>query len=99
MIAMRYGTVPVVREVGGLADSVKEFDPAKGEGTGFLFKEYSPRALSDAVSRALEFYKNKNIWRKIQENCMKMDFSWRSSARKYIEIYEEAIQIRKREEQ
>jgi starch synthase len=99
MIAMRYGTVPVVREVGGLADSVKEFDPTKGEGTGFLFKEYSPRALSDAVSRALEFYKNKNIWRKIQENCMKMDFSWRSSARKYIEIYEEAIKIRKREEQ
>ena len=98
MIAMRYGTVPVVREIGGLADSVKEYDPSKGDGTGFLFKEYSPQALSDAVSKALQFYKNKSIWRKLRLNCMKMDFSWRFSARKYIEVYKEAIKLRKKEE-
>jgi starch synthase len=98
MIAMRYGTVPVVREVGGLADSVAEFEPAKMEGSGFLFKDYSPEALIEAVSRALRIYKNPSVWRKIQENCMKKDFSWRSSARKYIDVYKEAIELRKKEE-
>ncbi|MBC7327489.1 glycogen synthase GlgA [bacterium] len=93
MISMRYGTIPVVREVGGLADSVEEFNPATGEGTGFLFKEYSPVALLEAVKRALTIFGNKNAWKIVQINAMKKDFSWDASARKYVEVYKEAIQI------
>lgn len=97
MIAMRYGTVPIVREVGGLADSVEEFNPERLEGCGFLFKDYSPEALAEAISKALYFYKKPDLWHKIQENCMRKDFSWRSSAKKYIEIYKEAMELRKEE--
>lgn len=98
MIAIRYGTVPVVREVGGLADSVEEFNPAEGKGTGFLFSEYSPQALLRGVEKALELYGNKKAWKKVQINCLKKDFSWSTSARKYIEVYNEAIQLIRKEE-
>lgn len=97
MIAMRYGTIPVVRETGGLADSVEEFNPVDGTGTGFLFKEYSAKALYEAVRKALDLFWNKNAWKSVQLNCMKKDFSWNASARKYIEVYTEAIELKRRE--
>lgn len=97
MIAMRYGTIPVVRKVGGLADSVEEFDPTSGEGTGFLFEEYSPQALLDAIRRALDLYANKEAWKIVQYNCIAKDFSWNKSAKEYIEVYEEALKLRKEE--
>jgi starch synthase len=90
MIAMRYGSVPVVRAVGGLADTVRDYDPATGEGTGFVFRPYETMALYTALVRAVETYRHRDIWRQLQTQCMRQDFSWESSARKYVELYRRA---------
>ncbi len=91
MIAMRYGAVPLVREVGGLADTVQDFDPRTGEGNGFVFKEYAAQALYTAVVRASENWKHRNVWRTLQERGMTTDFSWTRSARQYVEVYYRAL--------
>ena len=88
MYSMRYGTVPVVRETGGLADTVREFNPATGEGTGFSFKEYEPAHFRAAIDRAIHFWKMPDVWRRIMVNGMTSDFSWSRSARKYMQAYE-----------
>ncbi len=85
MISSRYGTVPIVRETGGLKDSIK--DASLGEGNGFTFSEQSSQALYDAVKRALKVYNNKDDWSKLVESVMKIDFSWNKSAEKYYEMY------------
>jgi starch synthase len=90
MIAMRYGSVPVARAVGGLADTVHDYDPATGQGTGFVFKEYDPMALYTALVRAVETYRHRDMWRELQLRCMQQDFSWERSARKYVELYNRA---------
>lgn len=87
MIAMRYGTVPIVRETGGLKDTVEPFNPQTGKGTGFTFKTYHPYDMLDAVWRALGIYFDKGLYKKVQSNCMKSDFSWTASAKKYADIY------------
>lgn len=93
MISFAYGTVPVARKTGGLADSVVEFNPLTKKGTGFLFSEYSIDALLEAVNRALSIYKQKDIWKKLQVNCMTQDFSWTASAKKYETIYQRVANI------
>jgi starch synthase len=90
MIAMRYGSVSVVRAVGGLADTVHDYDPATGAGTGFVFERYDAMALYTALVRAVETYRHRDIWRQVQARCMQQDFSWASSARKYVELYNRA---------
>jgi starch synthase len=85
MYSLRYGTVPVVRAVGGLADTVRD-----GE-TGFVFEEYSPRALVATVRRALTAYADKSRWRALQAAGMRQDHSWDRSAREYVKIYERAV--------
>ncbi|MBI2864375.1 MAG: glycogen synthase [Chloroflexi bacterium] len=95
LIAMRYGSVPIVRATGGLADTVEDVNPARGYGTGFAFKPYDRWALFSAIVRALETYKYKSIWRQIQERGIKADFGWATSARKYVGAYERALEIRK----
>jgi starch synthase len=90
MIAMHYGSVPVVRAVGGLADTVGDYDPATGEGTGFVFESYHSMALYTALVRAVETYRHRDIWRELQIRCMQQDFSWEASARKYVELYARA---------
>lgn len=85
MIASRYGTVPIVRETGGLKDSIK--DCSLGTGNGFTFYEQSPKALTDTVKRALGVYANKEDFTKLVETVMSMDFSWEKSAEKYYELY------------
>lgn len=92
LYSMKYGTVPIVRAVGGLYDSVKEFNPINGTGTGFLFEKYEPEELLKAVKRAVRVFKNKEKWEKLMKNCMKKDFSWEKSAKKYIKLYELAIE-------
>jgi starch synthase len=87
MYSLRYGTVPIVRSTGGLADTVYEYDPSTGGGTGFLFTEYKPEPLRAAVDRALAFWQNKKAWRRLMLNGMRQDFGWHSSAIKYVEIY------------
>lgn len=90
MSAMHYGSVPIVRSTGGLADTVTDFDPASGQGTGFSFEKYTGMMLFATVVRALESYKYRDTWRKLMESGMRADFSWNSSARKYAELYEKA---------
>ncbi|MFN3966117.1 MAG: glycogen synthase GlgA [Endomicrobiia bacterium] len=91
MIAMRYGTVPVVHKTGGLADSVIQFNPKTKRGTGFLFEEYSSKAFLNAIKKAVESYKEKSLWESIVLNDMKQDFSWNNSVKEYLKIYKLAI--------
>ncbi len=87
MYSLKYGTVPIVRETGGLADTVKKFDEKSGSGNGFVFKNYTTKDLMAEIKRALKVYKNKQQWMNIVRNGMKSDFSWNSSAKKYLELY------------
>ncbi len=91
MKSMHYGTIPVVRKTGGLADTVKEFDPETGKGNGFLFEEYSSAAMLAALKRALSVYKDKVQWYKLVYNAMKENFSWEESTKKYDESYRRAL--------
>ena len=88
MIALRYGTIPVARATGGLADTIQEFSSKTGKGNGFLFEEYSTSAFLDALKRALKVYKDKDAWLLLIRNAMESDYSWTASAKKYIQIFE-----------
>lgn len=88
LIALKYGTLPVVRETGGLADTVQNYNPETKEGNGFSFWEYSSYALVDAVKRACATFKKKKDWETIVKYAMQQDFSWKKSADKYIELYQ-----------
>jgi starch synthase len=94
MYSLRYGTVPLVRATGGLFDTVRNFDPRTGEGTGFTFDDYSPQALLGTLRWALDVYRDRAVWRRIQEAGMSQDFSWDASARQYVKVYERAISLR-----
>ena len=87
MYSLRYGTVPVVRAVGGLVDTVTPYNPKNGQGTGFLFSDYHPTAMMHALHRALAAYPNKKVWTRLQKNGMKADFSWGRSAAEYVKMY------------
>jgi starch synthase len=88
MYSLRYGTVPVVRAVGGLADTVRDYRPGARGATGFAFDDYTPDALLAALTRALELFKDRRKWRTLQAAGMKQDHSWDRSAREYVKIYE-----------
>jgi starch synthase len=94
MIAMRYGTVPVVRKTGGLTDTVADYNPKTGQGTGFLFENYSAPALIACLRRALEVYSDRNKWKSLVRNGMKQDFSWERSAKEYVKVYRKAMRKR-----
>ncbi len=97
--SLKYGTVPIVRKTGGLADTVKDWDEQNHygfkDGNGFSFYDYSGFALYKSVERAINVFKHKDIWRKIQANGMKLGFSWTRSAEKYLELYKLAVENRK----
>ncbi|WP_130863770.1 glycogen synthase GlgA [Bacilliculturomica massiliensis] len=88
MIAMRYGTIPVVRETGGLKDSVDPYNPKTGKGNGVTFASVNAHDMLNAVERALELYGDKTHWKKLVGNAMKSDFSWKESAERYAELYD-----------
>src|SRR5688500_13964766 len=90
MYSLRYGTVPLVHETGGLADTVRNVDVPTGTGTGFSFDEYSPQALLGTLRWALGVFTDRQVWRRIQAAGMQQDFSWDASARRYVEVYERA---------
>jgi starch synthase len=90
MYSLRYGTVPLVRATGGLADTVRNYDPRTGDGNGFTFDEYSPQALLGTLRWALDIYKDRGTWRRLQLAGMGEDNSWDASARKYVQVYERA---------
>ncbi len=93
MIAMRYGCVPVVRETGGLADTVIDHRPGRGHGTGFVFEEKTPEGFLEALQRALETYEDRETWRAIQMRGMASDFSWTASAKAYVGLYRSALSL------
>ncbi len=90
--SLKYGTVPIVRSVGGLKDTIINFDPKKGNGTGFAFKKYSGNQLLKTITKAVEMYKDKPVWNKIIHNGMKKDFSWDQSAGQYGKLYSKLLQ-------
>jgi len=89
MYSMRYGTVPVVRATGGLDDTVQNFAPATGKGTGFKFGPYNAAAMLEKIREALYFYNQPEAWKRIQTNGMTTDNSWSNAAKRYIQLYEE----------
>ena len=88
MYSLRYGTVPIVRRTGGLADSVRHFDPATGEGTGVVFNDYDPGAVRWALATALEWFGRPESWRRLMLNGMGEDFSWQTQGAEYERLYE-----------
>jgi starch synthase len=91
LISFKYGTIPIVRKTGGLADTVHNYNPRTGDGDGFVFEEYSSAALLDAVERAIGVFGKKTIWTKLQERVMEYDYSWDASAKEYVTLYNQAI--------
>ncbi len=87
MYSLRYGTVPVVRRTGGLADSVEHYDPASGQGTGVVFNDFDAPALEWALDTALDWHAQPKHWRRLMGNGMAKDFSWTRQTEKYLEIY------------
>ena len=90
MIASRYGSLPIVRETGGLKDSIKDFGCAGG-GNGYTFSNYNTHDLLYSINRALNDYENKDAWKEKIKICMSSDFSWKSSATVYVKMYEELL--------
>jgi len=93
--AMRYGCVPVVRAVGGLADIVDDYDPVRERGTGFAFKNFSDKSFLVALVRALEAYKRPECWRGIVARAMEQDFSWDNVAKRYVDLYGRTMAYRR----
>jgi len=91
MISFKYGTIPVVRQTGGLKDSVREFDLKTGAGSGFTFTDYKPEALFGAIKKALSIYQNKDAWNSLVKSVMGLDFSWKASAKEYIKLYRKIV--------
>jgi starch synthase len=91
LLALRYGSIPIVRETGGLKDTVSNFDPATHKGNGFTFGKYDAMAMYTAIVRAIETYRYEDIWRVLVQQAMNADFSWESSAAKYVELYRRAL--------
>ena len=88
LIALRYGTLPIVRETGGLKDSITPYNKFTGEGLGFTFRQYNHIDMLGAVDRAIEAYRQPDIWKGLMKNAMSAHFTWEKSAGKYIELYE-----------
>lgn len=92
LIALQYGTIPIVRETGGLNDTVQSYDETTGEGNGFSFKNLNAHDMLHTVRRALHFYHQQENWNSLIQNAMTQDYSWLQSAKKYNEIYEELLE-------
>jgi len=87
IISLSYGTLPIVREVGGLKDTIQSFNEFTGEGNGFSFWAYNAQDMLFTIRRALHFYNEPKIWNKIVRTAMKCDYSWDASADSYIGVY------------
>jgi len=93
LIAMRYGSLPVVRETGGLADTVTNYDGGKGErGTGFVFNWEQADELYNTLVWAIDTFQSRHdAWLKMQHRAMQADFSWKRSAAEYVRLYDDAV--------
>jgi starch synthase len=91
LYSLRYGTLPLVTRVGGLVDTVTDYQDNPHEANGFLIEDANPDALMHGLNRALELYGNKKVWRQLQHNGMESQFSWDISASLYLQLYNAAI--------
>jgi starch synthase len=91
MYSLKYGTVPIVRRTGGLADSVRHFDPASGNGTGIVFNDYDPGGVRWALSTAFEWFGWPSVWRRLVVNGMREDFSWETQGKLYEDLYRRLV--------
>ena len=91
MYSLRYGTVPIVRRTGGLADSVQRYDPATGSGTGVVFEPFTAAALTTAVQVALDLYAQPGHWNRLVKNGMAQDFSWERQGGHYVALFERML--------
>jgi starch synthase len=91
LYALKYGTIPIVRAVGGLEDTVEEYNPQTDQGTGFKFKEYEVEKLFQTIQRALSIYRDKPRWKRLIQRAMNQDFSWEKSASQYELLYQKAL--------
>lgn len=87
MYSLKYGTVPIVRQTGGLADSVQQINPHEQSGTGVLFRDYNDTGLHWAINTALDLYQNKALWRKVMKNGMAVDYSWKRQGALYVKLF------------
>ncbi|MEW6522816.1 MAG: glycogen synthase GlgA [Bacillota bacterium] len=91
LISLRYGTIPIVRETGGLADTIANYEPGTGAGNGFSFRPYTADALMEAIHEALKAYRVPATWRRLVLRAMEADFSWNRSAAEYMDLYDKAL--------
>ncbi|WP_339062942.1 glycogen synthase GlgA [Tepidibacillus marianensis] len=91
LIALRYESVPVVRETGGLKDTVQSYNEWTKEGNGFSFRNYNAHDMLYTIRRAIHFYHKKEHWNQIHNNTRKLDYSWQSSSKRYIELYKHLL--------
>jgi len=92
MYSLRYGTIPIVRRTGGLADSVRHFDPASGEGTGCVFNDYDSPAVLWAMNTVLDWFGDGPRWLRLMQNAMREDFSWGRQVERYVEVFRATAQ-------
>ena len=88
---MRYGTLPLVRETGGLKDTVIPYNKYTNKGTGFSFRNYDAYDLKECMFKPILLYKEKNIWKNLVQQAMKQDFSWNASSKEYIKLYKKLL--------
>lgn len=91
LIALKYGSIPVVRETGGLKDTVVPFDKYKGTGNGLTFKNFNAHELLFTAKRALGYYEDTALWDKLVKNAMESDYSWKRSAKAYVDLYKKVL--------
>lgn len=94
LISLAYGTASIVNPTGGLADTIEEFEPETGKGNGFLLSEYSATALVNALKRAITVYRQKETWQRLVNNMMEANFSWVTSTKEYLKLYQKAMDKR-----
>ncbi len=91
LIALRYGAIPVVRETGGLKDTIRNYDEAAGTGNGFTFKHYATYDMINTVKRALAVYRNHDAWKTLVCGAMQEDHGWEASAQQYLDLYRQLV--------
>jgi starch synthase len=91
MYSLKYGTIPIVRRTGGLADSVQMWDPATAQGTGIVFNDFDTSAVRWALRTALDLFKDRSVWHQIMRNAMAQDFSWQQQGQHYLDLYAAAL--------
>jgi starch synthase len=91
MYALRFGTIPVVRATGGLADTIKHFDAGRGTGNGSVFEHADPAGLAWGIGQALAWYADRQVWSGLMRNAMAEDFSWQRRVGEYVAMYERVL--------